>query len=141
MELVCFSTARSDTCREEAMAALLLPCAISPRISDSRGVSHDRSEVRRVERAFNELVHHQWIDHRPRLGHRVYGLGQLVGTGHPLLQQVGPAGRSGFEERQGIRRRRELAQDHHPDVGPVLPQPRRGLNALIRPGRAASGCR
>src|SRR5438093_11597241 len=41
IELVCFSTARSDTLSEAAMAALLLPCAISARISDSRGVSDD----------------------------------------------------------------------------------------------------
>ena len=41
IELVCFSTARSDTPSEAAIAALLLPCAISARISDSRGVSDD----------------------------------------------------------------------------------------------------
>ena len=38
MELVCFSTARSDTDTATAMAALFLPWAISARICVSRGV-------------------------------------------------------------------------------------------------------
>src|SRR2546423_13785804 len=41
IELVCFSTARSDTLSEAAIPALLLPPALSARVSDSRGVSHD----------------------------------------------------------------------------------------------------
>ena len=47
------------------MAALLLPLAISPRISDSRGVSHDRSDFRRDDLRLDELVDDLRVDHRP----------------------------------------------------------------------------
>ena len=45
IELVCFSTARSDTVKVAAIAALFLPWAISARICDSRGVSSSRLEA------------------------------------------------------------------------------------------------
>ena len=51
IELVCFSTARSVTNKVAAIAELLLPWAISARISDSRGVSEDRPDWRSSARA------------------------------------------------------------------------------------------
>ncbi len=112
MELVCFSTARSETCNELAMAALLLPFAISPRISDSRGVSHERSDFRRDDLASMSSSTICGIDHGARLGDRADGLRQLVGSRYLLLQQVGPPRRPRLEKRQRVGGRLVLAEDH-----------------------------
>ena len=52
IELVCFSTARSDTATAAAIAALFLPCAISARICVSRAVSVSRLDAFGCERDF-----------------------------------------------------------------------------------------
>ena len=51
IELMCFSTARSESTSEAATAALFLPWAISARISVSRGVSTRSGESAARERA------------------------------------------------------------------------------------------
>ena len=59
IELVCFSTARSVTNSVAAIAALLLPWAISARISDSRAVSDDRPGLCSLRARLHQLVHHR----------------------------------------------------------------------------------
>ena len=58
-----------------------------------------------------------------RDGYRVDGLRQFVGPGDPFLQEIRPAGRAGFQQRQRIGGSCELAQDNYPDVRPILAQP------------------
>ena len=116
------------------MAALLFPEPSRPGSRTLAGVSQDRSEVRRCRAGPDEFVHHEGIDHRPGLRHRVDGLGQLIGAGHALLEQVGPPADPVSNRASACAGAVNWLRTTTPDLGTVLTQPRGGLNALVGPG-------
>ena len=125
----------SEICREAAMAALLLPLAISPRISDSRGVSQDRSDFRRddLDSISSSTICGSMME--PPRGNGADGLGQLVRAGDLLLQEVAPASRPRLEEGQRVGGRLVLAEYDDSHLGLVLAEPGSGLDPLVGPGR------
>ena len=123
------------------MAALLLPWAISPRISRSRGVSRSIGDDDMPARADDQLLDHLGIDDRAAGGHGANRVDQLVGVADTILEQVGPAVGAGLQQAQRVRRRRVVAE--HDDTRPTGgsrgsgPRPARPRQSPS----AACGCR
>ena len=80
IELMCFSTARSDSTSVAAMAALDLPCAISPRTSRSRGVRRSSGAGLRWTSG-DELLDDLRVDHRAAGGDLADGVDEVVDVG------------------------------------------------------------
>jgi hypothetical protein len=85
--------------------------------------------------AGDECVDNLGVDHRAALVDGDDGAAQLVQVGHALLQQVGAALRSSFEEAEGVGGLGVLAEHHHADVGMGLAECLRRADALVGAGR------
>ena len=127
MELMCFSTARPESTRASAMAALFLPEAISASTSSSRGVRWRSGESAGVLRLDTSDSTTFGSIHEPPPATARTAADQLVDVGHPFLQQVGPPGRPGLEQRQRVGRLDVLAQ--HDDADPGMGHPQLGCDA------------
>ena len=116
IELVCFSTARSESTSVAAMAALLLPWRHLAEHLELAGGEPVELGARRPGRRHQGLDHPR-VDDRPAGRHLADGGEQLVDVADPLLQQVGPPARALVEEREGVGRLGVLAEHDDADVG------------------------
>ena len=110
--LMCFSTARLVRKSCSAIAWFVLPCAISERISSSRGVSSAERRRARPHARGDQRLDHLRVDDRAALGHRAQRRDELGAIGEPLLEQVRAAVGPALEQRERVLRRRVLAHDH-----------------------------
>jgi hypothetical protein len=131
IELMCFSTARLVRTSVSAIAALLLPLAISARTSRSRAVSAARGERSTPQLGGDERLDDLGIQHgapgRDRLDRR----DQLSTVADALLEQIRAALGSGLQQRQSVRGLRVVAQHDHAHVGVLVAQQGRQADALI----------
>ena len=79
----------------------------------------------------NESVDDLRIHHGATLGHGAHGRDQLVDVLHALLQEVGAALASAFEEGERVTRRRVLAEHDDTDLRMRLTKPHRSLDPLV----------
>ena len=131
IELMCFSTARSERTIDLAMAALFLPCAISPSVSASRGVRRETGDSRPAHAGAHELVDDLRVDDRAALRDLLERVEELLELGHPLLEQVAAPLRPLLEQGERVRRLGVLAEHDHADVGVRLAQRVGGADALV----------
>ena len=135
IELMCFSTARSLRMSVAAIAALLLPWAISPRICFSRGVSHSIGELGTGRRVGDELLDDLGVDDRAAGRHRAHGGDEIVGVGDAVLEQIGAPVGTVLEQREGVARSGELAEHDDARRRMALAEAGGGPDAFVGTGR------
>ena len=129
--LMCFSIARLLRYIDCAIAALLLALRdLRQHLELARGELLERV-VLGARPGLRELLDDLRIDQRAALGHRADRCRELRSVVHAILEQIGPAVRAVLEQRQGVGRRRELAQDHDADLRVALAELLREADALV----------
>ena len=128
---MCFSTARLVSTSESAIAALLLPCAISARTSRSRGVSSASGERSIARLARDERVDELRVDDRAARADRLDRRRAARQVVDALLEQVAAAVGSRLEQRERVARLGVLAEDDDADLGVRLAQPIGDADALV----------
>ena len=136
---MCFSTARSLMNSVLAMVALLRPVAIT---CEDLALPLGQAQQRTVAApAGEQRLDHLGVEHRPAAGDLVQRADQLVEVGDPLLEQVAHAGDAVGQQLEGVVLLDVLREDDDADAGVLGADPLGGLDALVRCGSAASGCR
>ena len=138
---MCFSTARLVRTSVSAIAALLLPLAISARTSRSRPVSAASGRALDAQLGGDERLDDLRVQHRAAGRDRLDRRHQLGAIVDALLEQIGAALRSGLQQRQRVGGLGVVAQHDHADPRVGLAQQPGHADALVGARRAASGCR
>ena len=128
---MCFSTARLVRTSVSAIAALLLPLAISARTSRSRPVSAASGERSTAQLGGDERLDDLGVQHRAAGRDRLDRRDELSAVVDALLQQIRAALRPGLQQRQRVGGLGVVAQHDHPDLGVRLAQQRRHADALV----------
>ena len=128
---MCFSTALLVSTRVSAIAALLLPLAISARTSRSRAVSPASGE--RSTRTFAATSGSTILESstEPPAATDSIAATSCTRSLDALLEQIGAALRAGLQQCHCVRGFGVVAQDDDADVGMLLAQEHRHADALV----------
>ena len=128
---MCFSTARLVRTSVSAIAALLLPLAISARTSRSRPVSVGQGRALDAQLGGDERLDDLRVQHRPAGRDRLDRRHQLGAIVDALLEQIGAALGAGLQQRQRVGGLGVVAEDDDADPGVGLAQQPGHADALV----------